>query len=88
MASKENTPSFGFALDKQNYILLAIGFAIIVIGFVLMVGGGADDPNVFDESIYDFRHITLAPMIVLFGFIFEIYAIMKKSNKKSTNTEA
>ena len=76
MANKENAPVFGFALGKQNYILLAIGFAIIVFGFVLMVGGGSDDPNVFDESIYDFRHITLAPMIVLAGFIFEIYAII------------
>lgn len=82
MANKEQTPSFDFALGKQNYILLAIGFAIIVLGFVLMVGGGSDDPNVFDESIYNFQHITLAPMVVLAGFIFEIYAIMKRTDKQ------
>ncbi len=82
MANKENAPLFGWALGKQNYILLAIGFAIIIFGFVLMVGGGSDDPNVFDESIYSFRRITLAPMIVLAGFIFEIYAIMKKPQEK------
>jgi hypothetical protein len=48
------------------------------VGFLLMMGGGSDDPNVFDESIFSFRRITLAPMVVLFGFAFEIYAIMKK----------
>lgn len=75
---QEATPDFEFALEKKNYILLAVGFAIIVLGFVLMVGGGSDDPEVFDESIYNFQHITLAPMVVLAGFVFEIYAIMKK----------
>jgi len=67
-----------FAFGKQNYKLLIIGFAIIVLGFILMVGGGSDDPNVFNEEIFSFRRITLAPIIVLFGFIFEIWAIMKK----------
>jgi membrane-bound ClpP family serine protease len=68
----------GFALGKENYKLLLIGFVIIIVGFLLMMGGGSDDPNVFDESIFSFRRITLAPMVVLFGFAFEIYAIMKK----------
>ncbi|MBN2165250.1 MAG: DUF3098 domain-containing protein [Marinilabiliaceae bacterium] len=68
-----------FALGKENYILLAIGFAIILIGFLLMVGGKSTDPNVFNENeVFSFRRITLAPMVVLFGFVFEIYAIMKK----------
>ncbi len=68
-----------FALSKENYILLAIGFAIIIIGFLLMIGGRSDDPNVFNaEELYSFRRITLAPLVVLFGFMFEIYAIMKK----------
>ncbi len=67
-----------FALSKENYKLIVIGFAIIIVGFLLMMGGGSDDPNVFDESIFSFRRITLAPMVVLFGFAFEIYAIMKK----------
>ncbi len=68
-----------FALSKENYILLAIGFAIIIVGFLLMIGGRSNDPNVFnEEELYSFRRITLAPLIVLFGFMFEIYAIMKK----------
>jgi membrane-bound ClpP family serine protease len=58
--------------------LLLIGFAIIVIGFILMVGGKSEDPTVFNPEIFSFRRITLAPVVVLFGFLFEIYAIMKK----------
>lgn len=71
-----------FALSKENYKLLIIGFVIIIAGFLLMMGGGSKDPNVFDESIFSFRRITLAPMVVLFGFAFEIYAIMKKPKKQ------
>jgi len=67
-----------FALGKENYRLLLIGFAIIVIGFILMVGGKTSDPNVFNPEVFSFRRITLAPVVVLFGFLFEIYAIMKK----------
>jgi membrane-bound ClpP family serine protease len=67
-----------FPLGKENYKLMLIGLGIIIIGFALMIGGGSDDPNVFSEEIFSFRRITLAPIIVLFGFIFQIYAIMKK----------
>ena len=67
-----------FALGKENYKLLAIGFAVIIIGFLFMIGGKAENPHVFSDKIFSFRRITLAPIIVLIGFIFEIYAIMKK----------
>lgn len=76
--SKEVKDSAGFALGKENYELMAIGFAVIVLGFILMAGGGSDDPTVFSEDIFSFRRITLAPIILLLGFAFEIYAIMKK----------
>lgn len=72
-----------FALGKENYKLLIIGFAIIIIGFILMVGGKAESPEVFNPEIFSFRRITLAPIIVLFGFAFEIYAIMKKPKKEN-----
>jgi membrane-bound ClpP family serine protease len=62
--------------------LLAIGFAIIVVGFLLMLGGRSEDPNVFNEDMFNFRRITLAPIIVLAGFVFEIWAIMKKPSGK------
>lgn len=68
-----------FALGKENYKLLLIGFAIIVVGFILMVGGKSEDPTVFNPEIFSFRRITLAPLVVLFGFLFEVYAIMKRS---------
>lgn len=76
---KEKTANeTGFALGKENYRLMAIGFGIIVLGFILMIGGGSDDPNVFNPEIFSFRRITLAPLLLLFGFLFEIYAILKK----------
>jgi len=74
----------GFAIAKENYLFIAIGFAIIILGFLLMMGGKSSDPNVFNEKeIFSFRRITLAPIVVLAGFAFEIWAIMKKP--KNTN---
>lgn len=67
------------AFGKENYRLLIIAFAIIVIGFLLMVGGGSDNPNEFHyDEIFSFRRITLAPMVVLVGLATVMVAIMKK----------
>jgi membrane-bound ClpP family serine protease len=74
----ENNEDKGFALGKENIRLLAIGFLIIIVGFALMIGGKSSDPNVFNKEIFNFQRITLAPIVVMIGFIFEIYAIMKK----------
>jgi len=74
----ENNEKGNFALGAQNYKLLAIGFVIIVIGFLLMIGGKSDSPDKFSENIFSFRRVTLAPIVVLAGFVFEIWAIMKK----------
>ncbi len=79
LAEKQNN----MPLTVANYKLMLIGLAIIIIGYVLMTGGGSDDPNVFNEEMFSFRRITLAPIVVLAGFGFEIYAIMyKPQNKK------
>jgi len=79
---KQTNP--GFAIAKENYVHMLIGFAIIMLGFLLMMGGKSSDPNVFNEKeIFSFRRITLAPIVVLAGFAFEIWAIMKKP--KNTN---
>jgi len=75
---KENKEKLEFALGRENYKLLAIGFGIIVLGFLLMLGGKSDSPDKFSENIFSFRRITLAPIVILAGFIFEIWAIMKK----------
>ena len=66
------------ALTSKNYKLMLIGLAVIVLGFILMSGGGSDDPNVFNYEMFNFRRITLAPILVIGGFAFEIYAIMKR----------
>ncbi len=81
---KTNKQEGNFALDRSNYLFLAIGFVIIIIGFLLMVGGKSEDPAVFSEDIFSFRRITLAPIIVLAGFAFEIWAIMRKPKNKAT----
>lgn len=73
-----------FALDKQNYKLIAIGFGLMVLGYLLMMGGGSKNPEVFDaDALFSFRRITLSPILIVGGFFFEIYAIMKKP--KTTN---
>jgi len=79
----ENKNKLNFALAPENYKLLAIGFVIIIVGFLLMLGGKSPDPNVFNEKeIFSFRRITLAPIVVLAGFAFEIWAIMKKPKEQ------
>ena len=63
---------------KRNYKFMLIGILFIAVGFILMSGGGSDDPNIFNEEIYSFRRIRLAPMLVILGFIIEAYAILTK----------
>lgn len=67
-----------FAFGKENYRLLLIGIVIIAIGFILMIGGGSDNPAVFNEKIFSPRRITIAPVLILIGYVIEIFAIMKK----------
>lgn len=68
----------GFAFGKENYRLLLIGLALIVLGFLLMIGGGSKDPNEFSYAIFNFQRMTLAPILILAGYVVEIFAIMKK----------
>ena len=65
-------------LTKKNYVLLIIGVVIIVLGMVLMTGGGSDNPNEFNYEMFSWRRITPAPILIVGGFAFEIYALMKK----------
>tara|TARA_R110001592_G_scaffold325782_4_gene606357 strand:+ start:280775 stop:281005 length:231 start_codon:yes stop_codon:yes gene_type:complete len=67
-----------FALEKINYMIIGVGVALIIIGFALMSGGRVEDPNIFNEEIFSFRRITLAPVIVLLGFMVNIYGILKR----------
>ena len=67
-----------FLFDKVNYKILLIGIAVIALGFILMSGGGSDDPKVWNDEIFSFRRIRLAPTVVLIGFGITIYSIFKK----------
>ena len=71
-----------FVFGRKNYIVMGIGLAVIALGFILMSGGGSEDPNVFNPEIYNFRRIRLAPTVVLLGFAIEVYAILLNPNKK------
>ena len=70
-----------FLFEKINYKILLIGIGVITLGFILMSGGGSDDPKVFSEAIFNFRRIRLAPTTVLIGFGITIYAILKNPKK-------
>ena len=79
--SNKNEQKQEFLFEKVNYKILLIGIAVIAVGFILMSGGGSDDPKVFSEEIFNFRRIRLAPTVVLAGFGVVIYAILKKPKK-------
>ena len=72
-AVKQN---FGFS--KKNYIWMFIGLAFIALGFILMAGGGSDDPNVFSNAVFSVQRIRVAPTLILIGFGIQIYAILLK----------
>ena len=73
-----------FLFGKKNYKFMLIGIAFIALGFILMSGGGSDDPNVFDESIFSWRRIRLAPTLVLIGFGIQVYAILLNPDKSDS----
>ena len=78
---KEDQSKQEFIFQKKNYMFMFIGIAFIALGFILMSGGGSDDPNVFSEDIYNFRRIRLAPTLVLIGLGIEVYAILLNPHK-------
>jgi len=71
-----------YIFQRKNYLWMFIGLAFISIGFILMSGGGSDDPNVFNPDIFNFRRIRLAPTLVLIGLAIEVYAILLNPNTK------
>jgi len=74
-----------FIFGKKNYKWMFIGLGFIALGFILMSGGGSDDPNVFNPDIFSWRRIRLAPTLVLFGFGIQIYAILLNPDKESNS---
>jgi hypothetical protein len=77
--AKSSVSNLPFLFSKENYVIMAAGVAVIILGFALMTGAANDNPAVFPrEEIYSFRRITLAPVVVMIGFVIEIFAILKR----------
>ena len=79
---EELAKNTSFIFERKNYKFMLIGAAFIALGFILMAGGGSDDPTIFNPEIYSWRRIRLAPVLILIGFGFEVYAILLNPNKK------
>ena len=77
----KNQNSF-FSFTKINFYIMLTGLVFLALGFILMIGGGSDDPNIFNPEIFSFKRITLAPILILTGFIIQIIAILYKEKKK------
>ncbi len=77
----EQKQKHSLLFGKRNYIILGIGLFFIALGFILMSGGGSNNPNVWNEAIFNFRRIRLAPMLILLGFGIEAYAILINPEK-------
>jgi len=72
-----------FAFHKENYKFLFIGLILLALGFILMIGGGSDDPNVFSDAIFDTQRLTIAPLLLIAGFAIEIWAVLKRPADKN-----
>lgn len=82
---ENKTNSFGFR--KENYKILLIGLAINVIGFLLMIGGGTEDPKKFNaDELFSETRITVAPFLIILGYLVILYSIMKKPKNSTSNT--
>jgi hypothetical protein len=82
MGEKKRRDKNNFIFKKRNYKIMILGLIIIAVGFILMSGGGSQDPNIFSPDIYNFRRIRLAPTLVLLGLGIQIYAILSTTDKE------
>lgn len=72
---------FDLVFGKMNYILMVLGILLLAVGYILLAGGGSDDPNVFNPAMFDSRRLVWAPILIVLGFVVEIVAIMYKGKK-------
>lgn len=72
---------------KQNYIIFLAGIVLIALGYLLMIGGGSEDPNVFNPAIFDTRRITVAPVVCTIGFVVIIFGIMWRPKQKQESAK-
>lgn len=84
---KESKPEFQFAFTKENYMWMIIGVVLIILGYVLLVGGGSNNPDEFNMALFNARRLVFAPIFIVGGLVVEVFAIMKKPSKKQAGTE-
>lgn len=77
----EENNNIQLPFGKINYILMGVGIIILALGYILLAGGGSDDPNVFNPAMFDAQRLVWAPILIVLGFVVEIIAIMYKSKK-------
>lgn len=77
----EENNNIQLPFGKINYILMGVGIIILALGYILLAGGGSDDPNVFNPAMFDAQRLVWAPILIVLGFVVEIFAIMYKSKK-------
>lgn len=82
MDNNEKSGQFELAFGKINYILMAVGIVLLALGYILLSGGGSDDPNVFNPAMFDARRLVWAPILIVLGFVVEIVAILFKGKKE------
>lgn len=81
---KETAPEFRFAFGKENYIWMIVGVVVLILGYILLVGGGSSSPDEFNYALFNTRRLVVAPILIVGGLVIEVYAIMKKSKTKQT----
>ena len=72
-----------FVFQRINFIIFFVGLALMALGYLLMVGGGSEDPNVFNEEIFSTQRIRIAPLLIIIGFVVEVVAIMYQPKKEA-----
>ena len=80
-AKRNYKPEFIF--ENKNYTVMVIGLVVIALGFILMAGGGSEDPSVFNPEMFNWRRIRLAPILVIIGFGIQVYAILLNPHQKN-----
>ena len=80
---QEPENQFAFVFDKVNYIIMLVGVALLALGYILLCGGGSDDPSVFNPAMFDARRLYVAPILIILGLVSEIVAIMYRGRKES-----
>lgn len=78
--TEDSNNEFAFVFTKTNYIIMLAGLVLLALGYILLCGGGSDDPSVFNPAMFDARRLFVAPILIILGLITEIVAIMRKSN--------